>query len=152
MNDETPNEEPAGAIEAPVCLWCAQPAEPGTTLCEECGGPVSGLAAWLPFEATLLEYRMLGRASLRPAPSTMVLLGVWMVTLPSLLTGVLLLPGWWFFSDPWVPVPGDVVSTVLASAGLLLWDWLLFLVAVRTTRHWRATHRRAAPPEAPAAA
>jgi hypothetical protein len=76
----------------PLCFACLRPFRPGTTLCEHCGGPVSGHAMALPFEATLQEARLFGRASDLRAPTFAIVLGTWLVAVLFAAAFPLLLP------------------------------------------------------------
>jgi hypothetical protein len=113
-----PRVDEADWEEVPLCFKCLQPVHEGLTSCVRCGNPVSANALALPFEGAIQQVRLLAAAGDLEAPSTAIVVGLWIVTLPY------------------------VASLFLLPHGLATVPWVLFTalfatVAVRATRHWR---------------
>jgi hypothetical protein len=123
-----PRVDEADWEEIPLCFKCLEPVGPGLTSCDRCGNPVSANALALPFEGALQQVRLIAGAGDLQAPSTAIVVGLWIVTLPY------------------------VASLAFLPHGLVTVPWVLFTalfatVAVRATRHWRRSRAsRAAPP------
>jgi hypothetical protein len=94
----------------------------------------------LPFESAVQEGRLLGEASVFRAPSLGIVIGAWLVVLPSLGYLVAYLSG--AVSLEWGESRVPLWAWVLGAVAMTLWCALLLFVALRTTLHWA---RRVAP-------
>jgi hypothetical protein len=139
----SPDAVPAARF-VPVCFKCLEPVPPLATLCPTCGAPVSDHAMLLPFESAVQEGRLLGEASVFRAPSIGIVIGVWLVTLPTL--GSIALYASAFFSPDWGERQLAPALWIFGAVAMALWCALLAVVAVKTTLHWRRGHRTVSPP------
>lgn len=83
------NAEPAG--EKALCTTCLHPNAPQTAFCKECGAPVGIISTVGPFERLFAEgfaYRQAVASPRKP----IVLVGLWLIFLPTLLFLFLLPP------------------------------------------------------------
>lgn len=104
-----------------VCMSCLAPNDERTDFCEKCGTPLSTTSTLDPLKVIRAEGFALGKATTTARPKFIIVLGVWVLLFPSLLTSVFIaisqaLYGAEFFG--FVFFWGAVAWTVFASVVL----------------------------------
>ena len=110
---------------------CMAPNEPSAHFCTKCGAPLSSYASTGPFESLFAEGAVYRQAAGRPR-KLIVVLGVWLIFIPMMLSGLAILnAGFGFFG-----ALGGVA--IIAVSGAMIW---------KTTRNylaWKQAHKRGA--------
>ncbi len=85
--------ERADSDSSPICPCCLEIVESDEVLfCPKCGAPIDPVASMLPFEQILAEGYVWRRAGDSPR-SWVVLVGIWLLMLPGVLLGLVILFG-----------------------------------------------------------
>jgi hypothetical protein len=130
---------PAGEQETPLCLRCMTPYVVGADLCSACSHPLSVLPQIGPVRGVVADMWLLGDLAHRQGPNLGLVVGAWIVLLPSIVGGgyAALLsstggPAW---------VGGLLGVLALAWCGVLAWT---LYVITRNYRRGRAALGRTA--------
>ena len=118
-----------------ACGYCTAPNSPLANFCENCRAPLTAFATTGPFEHAVSWGWGVGEAIGRPRPSTLILVGVWLILLPWISQAAFLMISdaipWW--ERAWIVL----LDFALPAIGLVL-----------ATRHYVRGRRRAQePPE-----
>jgi len=88
VNEDKDNRQSDRTGQSPepgiVCTACLAPNRPHTNYCSKCGALLNSLAAFNPFDQTLVEGFAYRRAVDGP-PSKLILIGMWLLFGPSIL-------------------------------------------------------------------
>jgi len=114
--------------DAPLCAKCLAPYVEGADLCASCGRPLS-IAPWIgPVQGSVADVWFMGEAAERSRPRLLHVVGMWLLTLPSIVVFSL-----FAFETR------DVHMAVLVVA--VAWSVLVGILVHRTTRNYLRARR-----------
>ena len=93
----------------PLCISCLHPNPEEIHFCEKCGAPLDSYASTAPFEQIYSQGHVF-RATTHGRPRFIVVLGVWLIFFPVVLSAVILGPLSLSYSGSWL---GALVFTAI---------------------------------------
>ena len=134
MNEDKDTPEPEPTEQSPdagvVCTACLTPNPPHINYCSKCGALLNSLAAFNPFDQTLVEGFAYRRAVDGP-PSKIILIGMWLLFGPS----ILLVP--FVFANSQLGNPGTgFLGYVVAHAYFAGYLIISIIILYRTTANY----------------
>jgi len=119
--------------EEPLCISCLHPNVEEAHFCEKCGAPLDSYASTAPFEQIYAQGHVF-RAATEGKPRLIVVLGVWLICLPGILSAFILGPLSVKHSDSWL---GAIVFTIigLLPAALIFLSTRRYLASRNTTKY-----------------
>jgi len=118
--------------EKPLCISCLHPNAEEAHFCEKCGAPLDSYASTAPFEQIFAQGHAF-RAATEGRPRLIVVIGIWLIFLPGVLSAIILGPLSVKHSGSWL---GAIVFTLfgILSAALIVLSTRRYIASRTTTK------------------